>query len=89
MILARGVVSPAYYSPDSIAQSSELFRSYSEDWLRSLALQNSLGKAGRGLEELEQSVLLLGDRAPEEMLAYLEYVERRTTRSWSRKNMSP
>lgn len=69
--------SPAHYAPDSIAQSSQLFRSYAEGLAPKFeALQNSLGRAGRGLEELEQSVLLLGDRAPEEMLAYLEQSRR-------------
>ena len=69
--------SPAHYSPDSIAQASELFRSYSEGLGPQFeALQNSLGRAGRGLEELEQSVLLLGERAPEEMIAYLEHSRR-------------
>ena len=64
---------PAYYSPDGIAQSSQVFRKYSEGLApRFERLQNSLGRAGAGLGQLEQAVLLLGDRAPESMMLYLE-----------------
>ena len=74
LLMALGFAQePAYYSPDGIAQNSQVFRRYSEGLSpRFERLQNSLGRAGAGLSQLEQAVLLLGERAPESMLLYLE-----------------
>ena len=65
--------SPAHFSADGIAQQSTVFRSYSERLAPHFErLQQGLGKAGQGIEQLERGVLLLGDKASPELKAHLE-----------------
>jgi hypothetical protein len=65
--------SPAHYSSDGIAQNSQVFRSYSERLTPQFErLQSSLGPLGQGIEYLERGVLLLGDKATDDLRAHLE-----------------
>ncbi len=69
--------SPAHFSPDGIAQRSAVFRSYSERLAPQYEhLQQGLGKAGQGIEQLERGVLLLGDKATPELKAHLKNTRR-------------
>lgn len=64
--------SPAHFSSDGIAQKSAVFRSYSERLSPQFErLQQSLGKAGQGIELLERGVLLLGSKGSPELKAHL------------------
>lgn len=64
--------SPAHFSTDGIAQKSAVFRSYSERLSPQFErLQQSLGKAGQGIEMLERGVLLLGTKASPDLKEHL------------------
>lgn len=75
--------STSYYSTDTVAQKSQIFRSYAEELGPNFdRLQQALGRAGQSLEQLELGVLLVGERGGEELKVHLDASRRKANHAF-------